>query len=414
MRHAERYRRAYTPLARTFPAWVSILSGEMPAKHGAVFNLRRVDRVRRKDLLTASMRDKGYRSIFAIDERRFAHINKGFGFDSVVGPRVGVLDFVLQPLNDNPLANAILQTSLGKYLFPFSYINVAASSSYSAQRFVEDVLSASEGAESLFLAVHFESAHFPFKTRYSNVDGDWKEKYLSALRVVDQQVGWLLEGLKHQGRLNDALVVFLSDHGEAIGEIEAEFLRDGMPFKLSGYGHGVDLLSDRQNRILLATARYRNGVAVGGQKVNDRHVSLLGVRQAVESFANGGSYLFPAEKCFLVETGVRFSAAADYRLLKEKQLAAEASSFYEIRKSGVVSLREERLHELLLAKDIGWRCSNEITWFDAIAGTYLAYRLDFSGKPEKQVKPSMEAIYNIEAYRSIYVNNLLSEIQSHR
>lgn len=94
--HAITYERAYTPLGRTFPAWMSILSGASPAEHGAVFNLRNMDHVERSNLVSHHLRSSGYRTVFAIDERRFSNIDESFGFDQVVGPKVGALDFVLQ------------------------------------------------------------------------------------------------------------------------------------------------------------------------------------------------------------------------------------------------------------------------------------------------------------------------------
>ncbi|NMG17839.1 alkaline phosphatase family protein [Aromatoleum bremense] len=53
------FENAYTPIGRTFPAWMSILSGMSPAEHGAVFNLRNIEHVKRNDLLTHEPLAKG-------------------------------------------------------------------------------------------------------------------------------------------------------------------------------------------------------------------------------------------------------------------------------------------------------------------------------------------------------------------
>lgn len=407
--HGERFTRAYTPLGRTFPSWVSILSGKLPADHGAFFNLRNLENVERQDLLSWDLRALGYHTVFAIDERRFANIDETFGFDALVGPKMGALDFALQGVNDNPLSNLFMQKSLARNLFPYSYVNVAAHASYSASNFVEHVLEAGESDGPLFLAVHFESGHFPYKTRHAEVkvrhQNSFIARHLEALTVADRQIGQLLAGLKAQGRLDDALVVLLSDHGEAMGEIEARVMRDGNPFEVSGFGHGSDLLSDRQSRILLGVLRFVQGEPVGDSVSHRQQVSLLDLRAMVEAFARQGVVEpLRGSECLMVETGIRLDVTSDYRSLKEGDIATQAAPFYEGDVQGRLRLREDRLPELLADKDIGWRCSDRLTWYEARAQRYLAYSLDSHGGPIKQVEPDAEAIARIAAYRARYLH----------
>nr|WP_256670152.1 sulfatase-like hydrolase/transferase [Pseudomonas sp. L-22-4S-12] len=408
MGQARRYSRAYTPLGRTFPAWVSILSGKPPAEHGAVFNLRNMEHVERRDLLPSTLRHMGYRTVFAIDERRFANIDESFGFDQVVGPKAGALDFALQGVNDNPLSNLLLQTPLAAYLFPYSYINVAAHANYSANGFVERVLGSVRTGQPLFMAVHFESAHFPYRTRHARVevqhDNRFMGDHLQALTVVDRQVAQLLAGLKARGALDDALVILLSDHGEAVGDLEASVLRDGEPFDVRSFGHGANLLSDRQSRIILGDLRFRNGEPVGESAADARQVSLLALRPAIEAFARGGEAEFPRlGECLIVETGIRLDATQDYRSLKEADVARQAASFYEVDPQGRLRLREDRMSELLATKDIGWRCADQLTWYEPASQRYLAYGLDERGVPVKQLVPSADAVARIRAYRERYL-----------
>ncbi|MBC9252213.1 hypothetical protein A9179_18225 [Pseudomonas alcaligenes] len=405
--HSRRYSRAYTPLGRTFPAWVSILSGKPPAEHGAVFNLRNMEHVERQDLLSTTLREMGYHTVFAIDERRFANIDESFGFDQIVGPKAGALDFALQAINDNPLSNLLLQTPLAAYLFPYSYTNVAAYTNYSAQGFVERVLDSVDAGDPLFMAVHFESAHFPFKTRHAQIkinrDNPFMGGYLQALTVVDRQVAQLVDGLREQGILDDALVILLSDHGEAVGEVEASIVRDGKPFDVYSYGHGANLLSDRQSRILLGVLRFRGGEPVGDSGVEAEQVSLLALRPAVEAFARGGDAALPGVgACLIVETGIRLDATQDYRSLREADVAKQAASFYEVDQQGRLRLREDRLPELLATKDIGWRCADRLTWYEPASKRYLAYRLDKRGIPTEQLQPASEDVAHIQAYQENY------------
>ncbi|WP_237046429.1 sulfatase-like hydrolase/transferase [Aquipseudomonas alcaligenes] len=405
MGRARRYNRAYTPLGRTFPAWVSILSGKLPAEHGAVFNLRNMEYVERQNLLSSNLRETGYQTMFAIDERRFANIDESFGFDRVVGPKAGALDFALQGLNDNPLSNLLLQTPLAAYLFPYSYMNVAAHANYSASGFVARVLDSLRGDGPLFMAVHFESGHFPFKTRHARRevrrDNRFMGDYLQALTVVDWQVAQLMSGLKQRGVLDDALVILLSDHGEAVGEVETTILRDGEPYEVRSYGHGANLLSDRQNRVFLGVLEFREGRPVGDVGVDSRHVSLLALRPAIESFVSGGDVTLN-DGCLIVETGIRLDATQDYHSLREADVAKQAASFYEVDQQGRLRLREDRLPELLATKDIGWRCADRLTWYEPASSRYLAYRLDARGLPVEQLQPGPEDVAHIRAYQERY------------
>lgn len=407
--HATHYTRAYTPLGRTFPAWVSLLSGRSPSEHGAVFNLRNMDHVQKDGLLPAELRSKGYRAVFAIDERRFSNIDESFGFDQVVGPKPGVLDFVLQAPTDTPLNNLLLQTRLGRILLPYSYINSAAHTNYSSDGFVQSVLNSSTVDRPLFLAVHFESAHFPFKTRHARAkvqrENSFLAQQLEALTAVDHQVGQLMSGLRKKGMLDDALVLVLSDHGEGLGDVESVVMLDGQPVQISGFGHGANILSDRQNRIVLAATTYKNGRPVTSSSSVSEQVSLLDVRGAVEGYVRTGEFtLTPQDACLVVETGIRFHATSDYRTVSEVEIAQQAASYYEVDAQGRLRLREDRLPELLASKDIGLRCRDRITWYDAASQRILSVSLDEKGIPAQQQLPRDEDVARIVAYRNQYVH----------
>ena len=57
------------------------------------------------------------------DEKRFS-ITEHYGFDRLVGPGIGVNDFILGGLAI--FLNESFNTSLGRVLFPFNYANRAA------------------------------------------------------------------------------------------------------------------------------------------------------------------------------------------------------------------------------------------------------------------------------------------------
>lgn len=398
------FERAYTPLGRTFPAWMSVLSGLSPAEHGAVFNLRDVKHVERDALLTKALRQQGYRTIFAIDERRFAHIDESFGFDEVVGPKVGVLDFLLQDLNDTPLTNLILQTWLGQRALPFSYLNTASHVNYDAEAFVEHIAEAASDTAPLFMAVHFESAHFPFQSRHSKgrPEGEtnvFLARHLAALTAVDAQVGDLVSRLSRKGHLDDALVIVMSDHGEGFGEIEARTTRGGEALNIVGYGHGANVLSEHQNRVILGLLQYRNGQPANEHVRRDDLVSLTDLRDVIEHFTASDQIKLDArDRCLLSETGLRFVGAANYKTLNPAELAAESAKHYEIAPDGRMRLRERSLAELIAMKDVALRCPDRLTYFSATAERYYSYSTATdTGLLESE--PPGEDIARIDAYR---------------
>jgi Sulfatase len=406
-----RYDRAYTPLGRTFPAWMSILSGKSPAEHGAIFNLRNMDHVDKRGLISSELQSRGYRTIYAIDERRFNNMDQSFGFDYIVAPSAGALDFIIQRLNDTPLSNLLLQTRAGKLLMPFSYINTASPSNYDAKGFVESILNRTAGAEHLFLAAHFESAHFPFATRHAKRNFDSPDSFWNShaatLTVVDEQVGQLVTGLAQQGHLKDALVIVLSDHGEGLGHVEASLTLGGKPMQIAVYGHGADVLSDHANHIVLAVAHYKDGRA-SGQSVDMRQVSLLDLKPLISRYNNGDdAAIKPSNPCMFVETGLRFTGADDYKTLDESNLAASAAGFYEIDELGRMRLREDRLRELASSKDIGVRCKDRITYFSFSKQRYFSIQLDESGLPSTELPLDNSDVKQIEAYRPLLLNPLL-------
>lgn len=402
--HSTQYTRAYTPLARTFPAWMSILSGKSPAETGGIFNLRDLDHVEKRDLLSADLQRSGYRTVYAIDERRFNNINESFGFDRLVGPRAGALDFVIQRLNDTPLSNLVLQTAAGRALMPYSFVNTASHISYDAAEFVDLVLDATAGAPKVFLAVHFESAHFPFKTRHAQhaftTSNRFWNQHAAALTVIDEQIGQLLDGLSAQGHLRDSLVIVLSDHGEGFGELEGQITVGGAPREVRGYGHGDNILSDLQNRIVLATIEYRDGRPVGQPGNIQQQVSLLDIRPMVNAYLeSGSSTLQAAEPCLIVETGIRAAPTTDYNTLNEAAVAATLADYYEIESFGRMQLREDRLADLVNAKDIGVRCADHFTWWSLVDNGYFSVRLNQDGGLSAEQEPPQADIARIQAYR---------------
>ncbi len=266
------FEKAFTPLARTFPAWVSILTGEYPKQHGMRTNLQDQTTLNTENMLSVILQKKGYQTIFATDENRFSNIDKRYGFDLLVTPKMGVNDFLLGTFNDFPLSNLWVNTKIGEWLFPYSYANRAASVTYQTHSFLNKLQANLPRArqQPVFLAVHFCLPHFPYTFGEIKSKNTSLENYQSAIQAVDQQVNSFLNDLKKNKFLEHAIVVLLSDHGEAIelpGDrvTEASFYLPQQKAIPKFYpamvetealnqsaGHGTDVLGLSQYQVMLA------------------------------------------------------------------------------------------------------------------------------------------------------------------
>jgi arylsulfatase A-like enzyme len=278
---------AYTPLARTFPAWVTILTGKYPLHHDARNNLVDPAAIVTHDTLAKHLQQAGYQTIYATDEKRFSNITKGYGFDHILGPHMGVNDFLLGGLSDFPLSNLIVNLPFGRFLFPYNYANRAATITYQPASFLQLIKSdlARLPDKPLFLSVHFCLSHWPHKWADKNhpESSYISSQYQRSVDAVDKQLGTLLSMLKKSGLLENAWVIILSDHGTSLGLrgdriiSEANYRGDKQkmkmvpPLKLSplphqnnkliysvntAYGQGTNVLSLTQHHVLLAFKRY--------------------------------------------------------------------------------------------------------------------------------------------------------------
>src|SRR3990167_7071956 len=79
---------AYTPLARTFPTWISILTANYPKQHGARNNLSSPYKFFNQDNVAKRLQKAGYITIYATDEKRFSNLTESYGFDRIIGPKM--------------------------------------------------------------------------------------------------------------------------------------------------------------------------------------------------------------------------------------------------------------------------------------------------------------------------------------
>ena len=381
------FTQSLTPLARTFPAWTSILTAKYPVHTGARFNLTAFDQVDAGLTLPKLLKTRGYATIYAQDERKFNNIDEHFGFDATVGPQPGAAEFVLVKAADQPLVNLALLSPWTQRLFPFVALNRAAAVQYEPSEFVDAIVrSLPDSAEQpLFLATHFCLAHHPYTWRNRMRQGggslSLEQNHILALQELEKQIDRLLAALKASGRLDNAIVVLMSDHGESMGyadglwvsrENNASPHREASqvgPYQAfafeSGFdGHGANVLDRTQNVTLLAFQAYGplKGLFTPGERV--RLASLVDIMPTLLPALNmetpaglDGLNLMTGEasmpRVVPSETGIRFNALSSVVHVDEDKLLAESKGFYRVEPDTArLIVKPERYAGLVSTKDI--------------------------------------------------------------
>lgn len=288
---AVRMQDAVTPLARTFPSWISILTGRHPHTTGAFMNLLPRKLIHTGTTLPQALREHGYRSYFAIDETRFANIDTTYGFDETMTSTIGGSDFVISWFADTPLSNIVMNTWLGAVLFPHVHANRAAYVTYDPDTFVRRVVGRLDRSRPVFLSTHLTLPHWPYSWATSDaiepVEANFPQLYENAVHRADKQLGDMLHHLEEQGFLDNAIVVVLSDHGEALGQ-HSDFMsdfypnhRDPMP-RAQIWGHGTSVFSPTQYRVVLGIRGYGAAASLFPQPAKlDQPTSLLDVAPTI-------------------------------------------------------------------------------------------------------------------------------------
>ncbi|MEY8252260.1 MAG: sulfatase-like hydrolase/transferase, partial [Colwellia sp.] len=369
---------SFTPFARTYPSWNTILSGEFPTSHLARFNLidERMQNQHTK-FLPEILSDKGYYSIYASDERRFSQIGTFQGFDEVLGPRTGLADFILGSYADHPISNLITLFSISSLLLPEIAINRASAHLYKPESFSnylsDKIIESKE--HPLFLSVHFCLAHWPF---YFSTSKERREKkgeegrnpyYLDSLAGVDRQIQALWKDLQKQDILSNSIIIFLSDHGESWNENLIFQSNSAEPISFFSNGHGNNIISNNEHRVLMAFYQGKDhGISSSNatSTLADITPTILDILNIPPPLSIDGlslkNKLSVNDRVFPVESGFSVSAASSKNIDKEKA-AQQALSRYSLTTRGELRLKIEEIPFLLQGKRIGVRNrKNILTW----------------------------------------------------
>lgn len=306
---------AISPLARTYPAWCTILTGLYSKHHHADENLVAKQLVNNKASIVWELNKLGYNTIYATDDRRFNNLDTDFGFKKIIGPKVGVNDVILGSFNDFPLGNLLINARISSWVFPYNYSNRASFFSYYPKTFsaklVHD-LSVQQRNKPLFLAVHFALPHWPYawaKSSPAEVNNEFSlnkrdSLYQAAIKQVDKQFQSFYTYLKNNHYFDNSLVIILSDHGEALYYPDSRLTnfqnyQSSLNSRLAEYfknktatdldksaGHGSDILSPKQYHSVLGFMIYKNGQLITRTEQIATRVALIDLAPTILSFLN--------------------------------------------------------------------------------------------------------------------------------
>jgi arylsulfatase A-like enzyme len=268
---AVRFEQARVSLPRTFPSWVTLLTGRHPHHHG-IRNMfpSRAARSRDFDALPARLQRAGYFTaavsdyagdIFPRVELGFARVDAPtFHLGELVRQRAIEAQVGLLPFLDTRMGRALVPSMLGH--------NRAPDAEGVARRALRAIDQA--GDRPFFLVAFFSTAHFPYASpdpgyrrftnpayrgrfKYQKVNTLGREAppdeedqkqirglYDGAVSVVDEAMAEVLAGLRARGLDRSTIVVLTADHGETLFEHGR------------GHGHGDHLFGEEALAVPLA------------------------------------------------------------------------------------------------------------------------------------------------------------------
>ncbi len=354
---------------------MSLLSGQYPINHGARFNLAPPELVETHFPLISELKKQGYMTTYAIDERRFNQIDEAYGFDQIVGPKIGAADAIISNIADIPLINLFIKLPLSEILFPYLYMNRAYGKAYDPILFNQTVSGSLSTSQPNFLAVHFCQLHWPFTSKnFIDIESaEWSGNYnhfmyQAMLSKVDTQFGDFMKDLENRGFLENAIVYLVSDHGEGFMLEQDTLVNSGKEenskLNVNAWGHGTNILSQEQSNVLMAYRKFTPGPQSSPQVVSGIF-SLIDIAPSLFSELNLSlessdkpfdGIVLPKDKASLItgiterEVFVESSLpvkSINASFIDEKKVFSETASKYEVRGNGRVVMLPQFYDELV-------------------------------------------------------------------
>ncbi|MDB4969143.1 MAG: Choline-sulfatase [Myxococcales bacterium] len=253
-----RFREAHVTVPRTFPSFVTLLTGRYPHHHGIRHMFpSAAQRAAIGTSLPATLRAAGYRTAVISDYAGEIFSRTPLGFDGVDVPYFDMKTIIGQRgLQVHPNVLPYATSDLGRHLFPaVDALPELSDPARLARRAITEIDHA-DGP--LFLTVFFSAAHFPYASpdpyyrAYGSPDyaGPYRYQkpplapapaneadrqqiralYDGAVAATDAAIARILTRLKSDGLADDTIVVLLADHGENLYDLPER-----------GMGHGDHL-----------------------------------------------------------------------------------------------------------------------------------------------------------------------------
>ncbi|HSF16728.1 MAG TPA: sulfatase-like hydrolase/transferase [Vicinamibacteria bacterium] len=281
------YRYGFTPIARTYPSWVSTLTGTEPRQNGVRHMFPTVEsREGVPPTFLTRLRDEGYYTFVVSD---FAgDVFRGFaaGFETVDTPALNVDTLAASSLlASHQWTLPLLRMRWARKLFPV-WRNIPSLAD--PQWLVDEALKQIDVARDRPYAglVFFSTAHFPYAAPYPDYlvgagayEGPYlyhvppdlagtsptaedvaqvRARYDGALKAIDRAMERLYRQVEKRRNLEDTLLVIIGDHGEELYE------SPGIA------GHGDVLISPRSQSVPILL----RGLSVPRGKVSSEQVRL--------------------------------------------------------------------------------------------------------------------------------------------
>jgi len=263
-----RFDHAYVSLPRTFPSWVSLLTGRHPHHHGIRSMFPRwEDRAKDFDALPQRFAREGYFTSVVSDFAGDIFDRIALGWTETHVPTFDFRQLIRQRAleRQTPLL-PYLQSRLGRAVFPvLRELNDAADPRLLTRDAIATLGAA--GGKPFFMTVFFSTAHFPYAApapyyeRFTRSDYRGRYKYDKpvglehdappdaadiaqvrglydgAVAGIDDGVSEILDALDRSGQASHTIVVIIADHGETLYE-------GGR-----GEGHGDHLFGDEGTHV---------------------------------------------------------------------------------------------------------------------------------------------------------------------
>jgi arylsulfatase A-like enzyme len=261
-----RFREAHVTVPRTFPSFVTLLTGRWPYHHGIRHMFPTPEqRAAIGPALPSALAEAGYRTVAVSDYAGEIFSRTPLGFQTAAVPYFDMKTIISQRgLQVHPNALPYATTALGRWLFPaVEALPEHADPEILADRALREM---DRGGKPYFLTVFFSTAHFPYaapapwyrKFADPKYDGPFRYQkpplstakvgpkdaaqiralYDGAVAATDHAIGRLLEHLD-----DHTVVVLLADHGENLYDVEGR-----------GMGHGDHLLGSAGDHVPLVIA----------------------------------------------------------------------------------------------------------------------------------------------------------------